>query len=51
MIDPRLHEQLTPPVLPSGPPYLGLLVVYAVAFIGVAAAVMRRSVYEGDAGE
>jgi ABC-2 type transport system permease protein len=51
LIDPRTHSQLTPPALPGDPLYLGLLVVYAVGFIAVAAAVMRRSVYEGDAGE
>lgn len=51
LIDPSTHSQLTPPALPGDPLYLGLLVVYAVGFIAVAAAVMRRSVYEGDAGE
>jgi ABC-2 type transport system permease protein len=51
LTDPRTHSQLTPPALPGDPLYLGLLVVYAVGFIAVAVAVMRRSVYRGDAGK
>lgn len=51
LIDPRMHSQLTPPALPSDPLYLALLLVYAVGFIGIATAVMRWSVYVGDAGE
>jgi ABC-2 type transport system permease protein len=51
LIDPPTQSQLTPPALPGDPLYLGLLAVYAVGFIAVAAAVMRRSIYRGDAGE
>lgn len=45
------HTAITPPALPTDPRYLGLLVVYALVLAGLAAVVMHRHVYAGDAGE
>ena len=42
---------ITPPALPTAPRYLGLLVIYAIVFVGLAAVLMRRHVYAGDSGE
>lgn len=41
----------SPPPLPTGPEYLGLLAVYAVAIGAVASVVMRRYIYAGEGGE
>lgn len=48
---PDATGTLSPPAVPSGPAWLGLLAGYAVVVLGVASVVMRRAVYDGEAGE